>query len=498
MKHFVIAIACLLTFASVKAGEFLPRHGNDFDCGYCTPMEINMLAALLGDGMLREMVCRLSYGRYTPGNLSSSIGMPEGQVLRRINTLRGWGLIRLARQNSATTIIEPLPGNGEQTLRRWAYRYCPQGNACGIPSANLNAQKDTRASRTVSVRTDTSHVNDETSLKGKLITVFGSSGFVGRHLVKRLLNDGAKIRAIVREPNTVSLLKRLEKQGKIDLFTLDIGMMEKFKSSVISTRDSFRLYEFRDEDKIQQAIAGSDAVINLTGISSQKGPQTFGAVHFHGSRQIAQFATMEKVERLVHVSSISADPDSPSLHDQTKALGEDFVWAMYPSATIVRPSVIFGPEDHFINHIASFLRFSPIMPLFDGGKNLSQPVYVGDVTEAIVRILKNPESRSSTYELGGPRIMTTREISSLVMQETERKRLFVSIPFWIARTHASLDWLPSSPLIQDYVNLMQKDHIVDSQALGLTDLGIIPTPIEDVLTSYLGNTGKRSIFDPAY
>ena len=473
MKRLAFMIACLFAALSASGEEPLPRYGNELDCGVCSVMEIDRLTALLGDEALRELVCRLSSERYTLRTLSSALGMPQGQVLRRINTLRGWGLVRMVRLDSANTIVEPIPGGGEQTLRRWAYKYCPQGDACGIPGANVEETRPTEKALGGGVASSFA----SGGLKGKLVTVFGGSGFIGRELVKRLITAGARVRVASRKPHPGRTPRGLGKDSQIELMAVNI----------------------RDEAKIKEAVAGAHMVVNLIGILNESDEQEFGAIHVDGARAIAKAAAEAKAERFVQVSSIAANSLSPSHYAQSKSAGEGAVEDEFEGLTIVRPSVVFGPEDGFFNRLASLSRHTPFLPLLGGGKTRYQPVYVGDVGAAIIRILEDPGTKNHTYELGGPRKMTMREIFSLVSKESGHPRPLVSLPMWVANIPAEiLQRLPNPLITRDSLKLLGRDAVVGPGALGLEDLGITPTPFEDVVPKYLGRDHRGDKFAPEY
>ena len=493
MKHFALALA-LLT-AATPAVEAAPYPNFGQDCPHCLPMEIDRLAALLGDDVLRDLVCRLSSQRFTPARLSTALGIPEGQVLRRINTLRGWGLVRLARYDSATTIVEPLPGRGGETLRRWATRYCPSGDACGTPAATSQEEPRTFATRMAGGGA----VASPGVLAGKLVTVFGGSGFIGRDLVKRLVAKGARVRVAVRHPDAATSLKSLGEPGQVELMTVDIAAMRLLKPRDPETVDAPKLYDNSDKRGIFNAILGADMVVNLIGVHTETEGNHFRDANFHGARQVAMIVSRAEISQFVHVSALGATTESASIYAQTKAVGENIVRATHPPVTIVRPSIVFGPGDRFFTSIAEFSRFSLLLPVFADDETLFQPVYVGDVSEAIVRILEDPATEGKIYELGGPRKMNLRKMYSLVMRETQRQRLLVPLPEWVGDIHgALLEGLPGTLLTRDQVSLMQNDDVVHPGALGLADLGITPTPIEKVLHKYLGKGKKPDKSEPHY
>ena len=496
-KFFAIVLACIFAVTPLWASEPFSDYRGNSDCGYCVPLEIDRLAALLGDEVLRDMVCRLSSERYTPARLSNALGVPEGQVMQRVNTLRGWGLVRLVRRDSARTIVEPLPGG--QTLARWASKYCPLGDACGNLEAIPAARNEMKRENVLGGARESTRSDGGTDLKGKLVTVFGGSGFIGRHVVKVLVAEGARVRVAVRNAEAATYLKRLGEPGQVEVVALTLSDWVRVPETEPRPKDAATIYWFAGEDKIEQAVADADMVVNAVGILNEMGQQTFGSLHYQGARQIAAVAATSKVERLVLVSSISSDPDSTAIYAQTKALGEIAVRGIYPDVTVVRPSVVFGPDDGFFNHLASLTRFSPVLPMFGGGETLFQPVFVDDVSAAIVRILKNPDTKRQTYEIGGPRKMTMREIFSMVTSQTDRKRWLLPLPMWLGEAQAALlGWLPNAPLTRDHLELLRRDNVVSPQSLGLTELGIVPTPVEDVVPMYIGNGKPGRKTKPAF
>lgn len=316
------------------------------------------------------------------------------------------------------------------------------------------------------------------------VTVFGGSGFIGRHLVQRLAADGATVRVAVRDPERALFLKPMGDVGQIVPMRADL----------------------RDEARVSAAVAGSQAVINLVGILYETRHHGFADIHYRGAERVAQAARAAGVERLVQVSAIGAGPHAPSAYARSKAAGEAAVLKAFPEATIVRPSVVFGPEDDFFNRFAGLARFTPVLPVFGawpprlhltgpggpriemfaGGGTRFQPVYVGDVAEAFSRILDDPATAGQTYELGGPRVYSFKELMELILAQIGRRRLLVPLPFWVAVVQAAvLQWLPVPPLTPDQVRLLRHHNVVGDKALKLEDLGIAPTAVEVVVPSYL-------------
>ena len=296
-----------------------------------------------------------------------------------------------------------------------------------------------------------------------LVTVFGGSGFLGRHTVRALAKAGWRIKIATRHPNRAFFLRPLGTVGQIDFVKCDVA----------------------DADSVAQALTGSSAVINLTGILFEKG-QSFEDVQAQGAGNIATAAAAAGVSQLVHVSAIGADEDSDSGYAETKAEGEQFVREAFPNAVILRPSIIFGPEDGFFNKFAQMARFLPALPLVGGGRTRFQPVFVGDVAQAIVASLNREDAAGRTYELGGPATYSFKELLEIILFQIGRKRFLVPLPFGLAMIKAAfLQLLPNPILTIDQVRLLKKDNVVSPTAAGLKDLGIAPTSVEAVVPSYL-------------
>jgi len=300
-------------------------------------------------------------------------------------------------------------------------------------------------------------------LDRRLITVFGGAGFLGRHIVWRLARDGWLIRVAGRDPQRAMFLKTAGEAGQVVPIAADVT----------------------HAGSVQAALIDADAVINLVGILSPSGRNSFDAVHAQGAANVAAAARDAGADRVIHLSAIGASTASPSVYAQTKAAGEQAARSAFPSVTIFRPSVVFGPEDDFFNRFASMARILPVLPAFDGKV---QPVYAGDVADAVLRALADPNTCGKTYELGGPRVMTYREIMEIVLKETGRDRWLVPYPLSIAAMQAwFLEKLPSPPLTRDQVKLLGIDNVVSANALGLKDLGITPTAVEAIVPTYLAS-----------
>ena len=297
------------------------------------------------------------------------------------------------------------------------------------------------------------------------VTVFGGSGFLGRQIVRRLAGEGAAVRVAVRHPERAAFLTGTGAAGEITAVYADVW----------------------DEASVGPAVAGAEAVVNTVGHYVERGRASFAAIHGQGAMQVARAAAQAGVRRLVHISGIGADPASASPYVRARGIGERLVREAFPEATILRPSVLFGPEDAFLNRLAGLARVMPALPLFGSGATKLQPVYVRDVAEAVARALATPTAQGRVYELGGPRIYTYEELVRLVLAQIGRKRLLVPIPFVIWELLAALVApLPHRPVSRDQVILMKRDNVVAANALTFADLGIAPTPLEEVLPTYLG------------
>jgi uncharacterized protein YbjT (DUF2867 family) len=292
------------------------------------------------------------------------------------------------------------------------------------------------------------------------VTVFGGSGFLGCQIVKRLADDGAEVRVAVRRPERAAFLTEASSAGQVAPVYADVW----------------------DEASVAPVVDGSDAVINTVGHYVERGNATFEAIHGHGAMHVARASAMAGVRRLVHISGLGADPASDSAYVRARGIGEDLVKEAFPGATILRPSIIFGPEDAFFNRLAALARVMPVLPLFGSGETKLQPIYVGDVAEAVARALATPTAEGKVYELGGPRVYTYKALVQLVLTQIGRKRLLLPFPYFAWEVLAGL---PKRPLSRDQVKLMKKDNVVSAQASSLVALGIEPTPVEAILPTYL-------------
>lgn len=294
-------------------------------------------------------------------------------------------------------------------------------------------------------------------------TVFGGSGFIGRYVVKRLARRGFLVRVAVRDPEAALFLKPMGTIGQVVPQYANIT----------------------DDTSTAAAMAGADVVINLVGILSESRGAGFQSIQAEGADRLGRLAREAGIARLVHLSAIGADPASPSRYAASKGLGEASIRASVPGATILRPSVVFGPEDHFFNKFAGLARVAPIVPVIAGNARL-QPVYVGDVADAIVAALDRPEARGAVYELGGPKVWTMREILTYILRQIGREKPMLTIPGPIAQLHAAiLELVPGKPLTRDQLLMLQRDNVVSATANGLPALGVMPTPVEMIVPDYL-------------
>jgi NADH dehydrogenase len=297
------------------------------------------------------------------------------------------------------------------------------------------------------------------------VLIVGGTGFIGRYVVKRLAARGTVIAVVSRNADAAGFLRPLGDVGQIALINAGLG-------------NERRLRALLEE--------GMDAVICCAGVLYSRGRQTFAEVHHEGPARLARLATASGVKRFVHVSALGADAASPSAYGRSKAAGEAAVRAAFPEAVIFRPSIVFGPEDDFFNRFASLARYSPMLPLIGGGLTRFQPVYVGDVADAVAAALDRHDSAGRIFELGGPLVYSFKELMELLLREIDRRRALVSLPVPLAQLMAFfLEWLPSPPLTRDQVRLLQKDNVVEPGVPDLGSLGVTPTSLELVLPTYL-------------
>ena len=304
----------------------------------------------------------------------------------------------------------------------------------------------------------------------KLVTIYGGSGFVGRYIARRLAKDGWRVRVAVRRPNEALFVRPYGVVGQVEPVQCNV----------------------RDDDSVRAAMTGADAVVNCVGVLSETGKNTFEAVQVEGAARIARLAAEQGIARMVHISAIGADAEAESVYAQTKARGEEAVKEHMPGAVILRPSIIFGPEDDFFNRFAGMSRLGPILPVV-GADTRFQPVYVDDVAQAACMAVEG-KAEPGIYELGGPDVNTFRELMQQMLGVIRRRRLILNIPFGIAHLLAlgfdlvqilSLGLISNGVLTRDQVKNLRNDNVVSEGARGFADLGITPTALEAVLPDYL-------------
>jgi NADH dehydrogenase len=337
-------------------------------------------------------------------------------------------------------------------------RYCPaqernHGTGAGIPESDL-----------MKIPSDS------------LVTVYGGSGFLGRHVVRALAQRGYRIRVAVRRPDLAFHLQPLGRVGQIHAVQANL----------------------RYPDSVEAAAHGASAVVNLVGLLFEGGRQRFDAIHVSGSERVAQAAARHGA-RMVQISAIGADENATAKYARTKAEAERRVLAALPGAVIVRPSIVFGPEDDFFNRFAGLARMLPALPLIGGGHTKFQPVFVGDVARAIADAVDGKAQAGATYEIGGPTVYSFKELMKFVLTTIGRKRALVPLPFAIAKLEAGLlQFLPKPPLTPDQVELLRTDNVVSEAAIRdnrtLKAFGIVPESIESVVPTYLWRFRKTGQF----
>jgi len=313
-------------------------------------------------------------------------------------------------------------------------------------------------------------------IQDTLVTVYGGSGFLGRHVVRALARRGYRIRVAVRRPDLTGHLQPLGRVGQIHAVQANL----------------------RDEASVQAAARDAQVLINLVGILFERGRQRFETIQAAGAGRVAKAASAHGA-RMVHVSAIGADENSASAYARSKAAAERMVLEEQPGVVIMRPSLLFGPEDDFFNRFAALARFSPALPLIGGGHTRFQPVFVGDVATAIAHATEGKARAGMIYELGGPAVHTFKELMQFVLATIERKRLLVPLPFAIAKLYAQfLQYLPKPLLTPDQVDLLRTDNVVSDAAKAdgrtLQGLGIEPEPMEAIVSSYLWRFRKTGQF----
>jgi uncharacterized protein YbjT (DUF2867 family) len=297
-------------------------------------------------------------------------------------------------------------------------------------------------------------------MQDKLVTVFGGSGFLGRYVVQSLLKSGARVRIAARDPRGGWYLKAQGGLGQTQFVAADICKA----------------------DSVTRALAGADMAVNLVGIL--KGD--FQGLHVEGARHVAEAAAAAGLSALVQVSAIGADPASPSAYGRSKGQGEAAVRTAFPSATILRPSIVFGREDQFVNRFAGLISMLPVVPIIKGDAKF-QPVYVGDVAKAVTAALADPQTHGGkSYDLGGPEVISMGALNRWIATATGHRRVFIDMPDGVAGAMASgLGWLPGAPMTRDQWLMLQTDNVAATDAPGLSAFGIVPTPLEAVAEGWL-------------
>ena len=311
----------------------------------------------------------------------------------------------------------------------------------------------------------------------KLCTIFGGSGFVGKHIVRALVKEGWRVRVATRSPHTEGDLRVIGRVGQVQIVQANL----------------------RFPDSVDAALKGADAVVNCVGILFEQGHQNFDDLHEHGAGNVAKAAAQAGISNFVQISAIGADSESESEYARTKAAGEAAIMAALPHADIMRPSIIFGPEDKFFNKFAAMSQYSPALPLLGGGETKFQPVYVVDVAKAVTKVL-NAGTNGTIYELGGPRDYSFKELIQFTLDSVDRKRFLAPIP-WFAANILGLKGELSGKLpfiapflTRDQVSLLRVDNVVADGAKGFADLKITPDAIEAIVPAYLTRFKKYGQF----
>lgn len=300
-----------------------------------------------------------------------------------------------------------------------------------------------------------------------LVTVFGGSGFVGTQAVRYLAKAGWRVRVAVRNPNLAYKMRLLGDVGQIDVVQANL----------------------RNGPSIERALEGATASLNLVGVGYEAGRQGFQAVHVMGARNVAEAARAMGLSRIVQMSALGADAESPSKYLRTKAEGEAAVREIYPDAVVARPSIVFGTGDGFFNKFAGMAQISPVLPLIGGGQTRFQPVFVGDLGQALAHMVVTDAAAGQTYELGGPSIFTFKELMERILAETGQRRLLLPIPFPVAALLGKVGDVMSAvvppPVTSDQVDALRSDNVVSGRYPGLAELGLSPTSLEAILPTYL-------------
>ena len=310
-------------------------------------------------------------------------------------------------------------------------------------------------------------------MKPKVATIFGASGFIGRHLIRRLTEKDFRIVAVTRSPYLNGYLKPLGNPGQIDLEKVNIF----------------------DEENLRTLIKNSDVVINLVGILYETKKQKFKDIHAKFPDLLSKLCRDLNVEKLVHISALGTEEITSSQYMQSKLMGEKNIINNFKSSVILRPSIIFGPDDKFFNQFASLAEFFPALPLIGGGLTYFQPIYVGDIAKSILAILEKEEISENIFELGGPQIFSFKELMQILLKQIKKKRLLIPIPWALAKFQAKiLQVLPKPLLTTDQVEMLKYDNIVTNKYPTLKNLGIEPKTVESLLPNYIWRFRKGGQF----
>ena len=323
----------------------------------------------------------------------------------------------------------------------------------------------------------------------RLVTVFGGSGFVGRHIVRAFARQGWRVRAAMRRPDLAGFLQPMGVVGQVQAVQANL----------------------RYPDSVAAAVEGAEIVINAAGVKAQTGRQSYEAVHVFGSEEIARAAKKSGARALVHISGIGADATSSNAYIASKGRAEDAVRAAFDRSTILRPSVVFGPEDDFFNRFAGLARVMPALPMFGGGGAKLQPVYVGDIARAAAHVIEDDAMAAKVFELGGPDVLTLKQAMELTLRITERKRALIPLPFAVSRVMAgATEWASALTLgkfpkalttTRDQIDLLREDNVVSQAAAAegrtLSGLGLEPQGVEAILATYLIRYRKTGQFAPS-
>ena len=298
----------------------------------------------------------------------------------------------------------------------------------------------------------------------KIIAIFGAGGFLGKHLMRQLTKLDYRVKVATRNPYLKGYLKPLGNPGQIELFKTNIF----------------------NEDDVREVLKGCEFAINLVGILHETKKQKFNQIHSQFPLMLSNLCTEHDIKKLVHVSALGIKEKHDSKYMQSKFKGEQNIKENFKSSIILRPSIVFGPEDKFFNTFASLAQFSPILPLVGGGKTKFSPIYVGDVAKAIVKSLELNNSEPKIFELGGPANYSFRELMEILLIEIKKKRFLVPVPFGFAKLQSYfLQMMPNPLLTPDQVELLKHNNIVSGDYPELKDLGIIGTPIQNILPKYI-------------